>query len=72
VDVPSQTNLVNLNYVNNGTQSIISLVMFLSNVDYEVTQSTGLCPLTVGSSTGSYTGQVPLTANGGSTKLWWE
>jgi hypothetical protein len=73
VDVPPQTNLVNLNYVNNGAQSIISLVMFLSNVDYEVTQSTGLCPLSVASATnGSYSGQVSLTANGGATKLWWE
>jgi hypothetical protein len=72
VQVPNQTGINGHKYVNRtiAGQEVIETVTHSTNLEVNVTKSTGLCPLTVGKATMSQSGTTTATPATGN--LWWK
>lgn len=71
VDVAPQNSINGQSYTNSADKKTMTVHTASTNVNYNVTTSTGVCPLEVKSGTDAkYNGSTTVTA-GGST-IWWE
>lgn len=76
VNVKNQTNINGISYDNDTVAPIneaLTVTTNSTNIAFEVTTSTGFCPLTVASGTnGVYTGTTVVKANNGASTIWRE
>lgn len=65
VDIFPKTGINGISYTNSADKKSFTIHTASTNLDYNVTTSTGVCPLTVGSGTNAgYTGTTTVTAGG--------